>query len=65
MCHFIILVTCEEYDLLLRLNQITIAKYSDMGKLAGGLTDVSKRLNEKCKFVSNPSTLSNKLEDIR
>ena len=50
-------MTCEEYDLLLRLNQITIAKYSDMGKLAGGLTDVSKRLNEKCKFVSN------KLED--
>ena len=43
-------MTCEEYDLLLRLNQITIAKYSDMGKLAGGLTDVSKRLNEK--FVS-------------
>ncbi len=41
-------VTCEEYELLQGLNRITLAKYSDMAKLAGGLTDVSTKLNEKC-----------------
>ena len=49
-------MTCEEYDLLLRLNQITIAKYNDMAKLSGGLTEVAQRLNEKCKFT--PQVLS-------
>ena len=42
-------VTCEEYDLLKGLNQITLAKYNDMVKLAGGLTEVSSKLNEKCE----------------
>ncbi|XP_003389556.1 PREDICTED: biogenesis of lysosome-related organelles complex 1 subunit 2-like [Amphimedon queenslandica] len=43
-------MTCEEYDLLLRLNQVTIAKYNDMTTIASGLADVSQRLNDK--FVS-------------
>ena len=47
-----ITATSEEYDLLLRLNQITIAKYADMAKLAGGLTDVADRLNDKCEHYS-------------
>ena len=53
ICSFIRLVfcivTCEEYDLLLRLNQVTIAKYNDMTTIASGLADVSQRLNDKCK----------------
>ena len=43
------LVTSEEYQLLLRLNQMTIAKYSDMTSLAGRLNQVSEKLSEKCK----------------
>lgn len=45
-------MTCEEYDLLLRLNQIAIAKYNDMSKLSSGLTEVAQRLNDKCKLVN-------------
>ena len=37
--------------MLLRLNQMTIAKYSDMTALAGRLNEVSQRLNDKCKLV--------------
>ena len=43
-------VTSEEYQLLLRLNQMTVAKYSDMTSLAGRLNQVSEKLNEKCRF---------------
>ena len=42
-------VTSEEYQLLLRLNQMTVAKYSDMTSLAGRLNQVSEKLKEKCK----------------
>ena len=42
-------VTSEEYELLLRLNQMTMAKYSDMTALASRLNTVSDKLNEKCK----------------
>ena len=45
------LATSEEYKLLHRLNQVTIAKYQDMTALAGRLNEVSQRLNEKCKFI--------------
>ena len=44
-------VTSEEYKLLHRLNQVTIAKYQDMTALAGRLNEVSQRLNEKCKLI--------------
>lgn len=47
--HAMYVVTSEEYQLLLRLNQMTIAKYSDMTALAGRLNQVSQQLNEKCK----------------
>lgn len=47
-CHVPRAATSEEYDLLLRLNQITTAKYTDMAKLAGSLTDLAERLNDKC-----------------
>lgn len=40
--------TSEEYQLLQRLNQMTIAKYSDMTSLAGRLNEVSQRLIDKC-----------------
>jgi len=43
-------VTVEEYQLLLKLNQMTIAKYSDMTALATRLNDVSQRLNDKCEL---------------
>lgn len=43
-------VTSEEYELLLRLNQMTVAKYSDMTSLAGRLNQVSQKLHEKCEF---------------
>lgn len=43
------IVTSEEYQLLLKLNQVTIAKYSDMTSLAARLNQVSQKLNEKCK----------------
>ena len=36
---------------MLRLNQMTIAKYSDMTSLAGRLNLVSKKLNEKCESL--------------
>ncbi|XP_064399155.1 biogenesis of lysosome-related organelles complex 1 subunit 2-like [Halichondria panicea] len=42
--------TSEEYQLLHRLNQMTIAKYSDMTSLATRLNEVSESLNDK--FVS-------------
>ena len=54
-------VTSEEYELLLRLNQMTMAKYSDMTALATRLNTVSDRLNEKCKgqtTMKNTVTLS-------
>jgi hypothetical protein len=44
-------VTSEEYKLLHRLNQVTIAKYQDMTALAGRLNEVSQRLNDKCKLI--------------
>lgn len=44
-------MTCEEYDLLLQLNQITLAKYNDMTKMAAGLSEVSQRLNDKCMLL--------------
>lgn len=40
-------ITSEEYQLLLRLNQMTMAKYSDMTALASRLNVVSNKLNEK------------------
>lgn len=43
-------VTVEEYQLLLRLNQMSLAKYSDMSALARRLNEVSQRLSDK--FVS-------------
>ena len=46
---YLIAVTSEEYKLLHRLNQVTIAKYQDMTALAGRLNEVSQRLNDKCK----------------
>jgi hypothetical protein len=46
-------VTSEEYKLLHRLNQVTIAKYQDMTALAGRLNEVSQRLNDKCKLIHN------------
>ena len=45
-------VTSEEYKLLHRVNQVTIAKYQDMTALAGRLNEVSKGLNDKCKTIS-------------
>ena len=45
-------VTSEEYQLLLRLNQMTIAKYSDMTSLAARLNQVSDKLKEKCELTS-------------
>ena len=42
-------VTSEEYKLLERLNQVSIAKYQDMTALAGRLNHVSQRLSDKCK----------------
>ena len=46
-------VASEEYKLLHRLNQVTIAKYQDMTALTGRLNEISQRLNEKCKLKSN------------
>ena len=40
--------TSEEYDLLQRLNLITLNKYQDMTALASRLNEVSQRLNDKC-----------------
>jgi biogenesis of lysosome-related organelles complex 1 subunit 2 len=37
----------EDYRLLLQLNQMTIAKYSDMLAMATRLNDSTKQLNEK------------------
>ena len=48
---FLRTATSEEYQLLHRLNQMTIAKYSDMTSLASRLNEVSERLNDKCKLV--------------
>ena len=44
-------VTVEEYKLLQKLNQMTIAKYSDMSALATRLNEVSQRLNDKCEWM--------------
>lgn len=41
--------TSEEYQLLQRLNQMTLNKYQDMTALASRLNEVSQRLNDKCK----------------
>lgn len=41
--------TSEEYELLRRLNQMTLNKYQDMTALASRLNEVSQRLNDKCK----------------
>ena len=41
--------TSEEYQLLQRLNQMTLNKYQDMTALASRLNDVSQRLNDKCE----------------
>ena len=38
-----------EYQLLRRLNQITLAKYADMTALAGRLNQVAGGLNDKCE----------------
>ncbi len=54
MCIYVCSVTSEEYELLLRLNQMTMAKYSDMTSLATRLNTVSDRLNEKCKEWTHP-----------
>ena len=51
-------MTSEEYKLLHRLNQVTIAKYQDMTALAGRLNEVSKGLNDKCKMISLSLSLS-------
>lgn len=40
--------TSEEYQLLQRLNQMTLNKYQDMTALASRLNEVSQRLNDKC-----------------
>lgn len=42
--------TSEEYQLLQRLNQMTLNKYQDMTALASRLNEVSQRLNDKCKL---------------
>lgn len=39
--------TSEEYELLRRLNQMTLNKYQDMTALASRLNEVSQRLNDK------------------
>ena len=41
--------TAEDYRLMQQLNQMTIAKYSDMIAMATRLNDSTKQLNEKCK----------------
>lgn len=57
-------VTSEEYKLLHRLNQVTIAKYEDMTALAGRFNEVSQRLNEKCK-IKEPVEILNKVFIIK
>jgi len=52
-CVYVCAVTSEEYELLLRLNQMTMAKYSDMTALASRLNTVSDKLNEKCESISS------------
>ena len=44
--------TESEYQLLRRLNQISLAKYADMTELAGRLNEVAQRLNDKCESPS-------------
>lgn len=43
--------TESEYQLLRRLNQISLAKYADMSELAGRLNEVAQRLNDKCESI--------------
>lgn len=45
--------TSEEYKLLQQLNQITLAKYTDMCTIAHRLNEVSARVNDNCEFVDN------------
>ena len=49
LCLYVAIVTGEEYQLLVRLNQMTMVKYSDMTALSARLNVVSDRLNEKCE----------------
>ena len=44
-------VTSEEYSLLHRLNQVSIAKYQDMTALATTLNHQSQRLNDRCRIM--------------
>jgi len=43
--------TNEEYKLLQQLNQITLAKYTDMCAIAHRLNEVSSRVNDNCKCI--------------
>lgn len=45
-------VTVEEYQLLLKLNQMTTMKYEEMTSFASRLQQSSQTLNDKCKFPS-------------
>ena len=51
-------VTSEEYSLLHRLNQVSIAKYQDMTALATTLNHQSQRLNDKCKLLCSSKSIS-------
>lgn len=46
----------EEYQLLLKLNQMTTMKYEEMTNFASRLQQSSQTLNEKCK-VSVPYSI--------
>ena len=48
-----ITATSEEYKLLQQLNQITLAKYTDMCTIAHRLNEVSARVNDNCKLVQD------------
>ena len=48
----IIAATSEEYKLLQQLNQITLAKYTDMCTIAHRLNEVSTRVNDNCELSS-------------
>lgn len=50
--------TSEEYKLLQQLNQITLAKYTDMCSIAHRLNEVSTRVNDNCKLIDVQSAIN-------
>ena len=52
ICFCTIAATSEEYKLLQQLNQITLAKYTDMCSIAHRLNEVSTRVNDNCELYS-------------